>query len=118
MNIRKLTISVALAALLVAALALTVYSQRTESANDEIRILVGSISQQLPFDLTLILPTETGPQTVTVPVVLNLNLTVGPLDAINMDIQAAPALQFVSPLQVIEPISAGDAVTTGVVITE
>ncbi len=115
---RKLTISLALAALLVAALVLTVYSQRTESANDEIRVLVGGVSQQLPLDLTLVLPTESGPQTVTVPVVLNLNLTVGPLDAINMGIQAEPALQFVSPLQVIEPISAGAAVTTGAVITQ
>jgi hypothetical protein len=114
---RKLTYSVALALLLVAAFAITVYSQRTTAANDEMKVLVGGVSHQLPMDLTLVIPTDSGPQTVTVPIVLNLNLTVGPLSAIHMDIQAEQAAQFVSPLQVIEPLSAGEAITAGVAIT-
>jgi len=115
---RRLTYSIALALLLIAAFAVAVYSQRTTSTNDEIKVLVGGVTHRLPMDLTVVIPTDSGPQTVTVPVVLNLNLTVGPLSAITMDIQAEQPSQFVSPLQVIEPPSAGEAITTGVAITQ
>ncbi|MCC6168512.1 MAG: hypothetical protein IT329_14920 [Caldilineaceae bacterium] len=103
---RKLGTSLILAALLIATLAFTVYSQRSDSAGLEgVRILEGGVSHQLPVDITLVLPTESGPQTVTVPILLNLNLTVGPIDAINLDVQAESGVQFISPLRIVEPLT-------------
>ena len=115
---RKLTYSVALALLLIAAFAVTVYSQRAASTDDGIKVLTGGVSQSLPVNLTLVVPTDSGPQTVTVPIVLNLNLTVGPTNALDMDIQAEQATQFVSPLQVVEPVTTSEEITTGVTITQ
>lgn len=103
---RKLSTSLILAALLIATLAFTVYSQRSDSAALEgVRILEGGVSHRLPVDVTLVLPTDSGPQTVTVPILLNLNLTVGPIDAINLDVQAGSGVQFISPLHVVEPLT-------------
>lgn len=103
---RKLGTSLILAALLIATLAFTVNSQRSDSAGLEgVRILEGGVSHQLPVDITLVLPTESGPQTVTVPILLNLNLTVGPIDAINLDVQAESGVQFISPLRIVEPLT-------------
>jgi hypothetical protein len=115
---RKLSFSLILAALLIAALALTVYSQRTESASDAIRVLVGGVSQSVPVDVTLVLAGESGPLTVTVPLMLNLNLTVGPLDAIDVDIEATEGQQFISPLQVIEPITSSVEITPSSPLTD
>lgn len=116
---RKLGYSLTLALLLVATLAFTVYSQRdTTSPADGIQILEGGVHHTLPVDITLVVPTDSGPQTVTVPIMLNLNLTVGPLDAISLEVDAAQAAQFVSPLRVVEPITASAALTDSEELTD
>lgn len=117
---RKLGYSLTLALLLVAILAFTVYSQRnnTASSSDDIRVLEGGVHHTLPVDITLVVPTESGPQTVTVPIMLNLNLTVGPVDAINLEVEADQAQQFVSPLRVVEPITASAELTDSEALTD
>lgn len=107
----KLTTSLTLAALLIATLAFTlystVYSQRGDAVNlDDVRLLEGGVTHQLPVDVTLVIPTDSGPQTVTVPLMLNLNLTIGPVDAIHLDVQAESAVQFVSPLHEVHEVGA------------
>lgn len=117
---RKLSYSLTLALLLVATLAFTVYSQRSNTASpaSEIQILEGGVHHTLPVDITLVVPTESGPQTVTVPIMLNLNLTVGPVDAIHLEVEAEQAQQAVSPLRVVEPITASAELTDSEALTD
>jgi hypothetical protein len=111
---RRLWISIVLAGLLIAALGVTVFSQvvRPTAQSDEVRILQGGVSHQVPVSVTLIVPTESGIQTVTVPLLLNLNLTVGPLNAIDLAVDVPAPTQFVSPITAITPVTTTSAVTT------
>ena len=104
---RKFIYSATLATLLIALLAVTVYSQRTTSDDEPaVQLLQGGVSHQLPVDVTLVIATESGPQTVTVPIMLNLNLSIGPVGAVDLAVDAAQASQAVSPLRVVEPLTA------------
>jgi hypothetical protein len=119
---RKVVYSVVLATLLVAILAVTVYSQRDSNAQTddagEVQILEGGVRHQLPIAITLVVPTESGAQTVTVPLMLNLDLTVGPVDGLNLEVEAEQPMQFVSPLRIVEPLTATVAITDSEGITE
>lgn len=110
---RKLGYSIILAILLVATLAFTVYSQRAANSAEEtsVQVLEGGVRHQLPVDITLVVATDSGPQTITVPILLNLNLTVGPVDAIELNVAAESPIQFVSPLRVVEPITSATTLT-------
>jgi hypothetical protein len=111
--------------LLVAILAITVYSQRDSTAQtgdtgepEEVQILEGGLSHQLPIAITLVVPTDSGAQTVTVPLMLNLNLTVGPVDGLNLEVEADQPMQFISPLRIVEPLTATVAITDSETITD
>lgn len=118
---RRISTSLLLAALLIALLVVTVYSQVvTPTRTDEVRILQGSVTHQVPVSITLIVPSESGAQTVTVPLMLNLNLSVGPLNALDMAVDVPPVTQFVSPLSTVDTVtpatpitSTGESTTTG-----
>jgi hypothetical protein len=123
---RKIGYSVLLALLFVVILAFTVYSQPAAPAAEEpaVQVLQGGLSQQVPIAVTLVITSDSGPQTVTVPLMLNLNLSIGPVNALTMDVQAEQPLQVVSPLQVVAPlteaapVTATGAVTSGEAVTE
>jgi hypothetical protein len=117
---RKIGLSIALALILASVLALTVYSQRAaDSASDvAVRLLQGGVRHQLPIDISMVVSTTAGPQTVTVPLVLNLDLSVGPLDAIDLRVDAAQPIQFASPLQVIKPVTESATITGTDTVTE
>lgn len=101
---RKVLVSLLVGLLMIAAIGLTVYSQgATQAETPEVQVLQGGISQQIPVDVTVLVPTETGVHTVTVPIVLNLNLTVGPMEAAGLDVQVDTTSPFLSPLTVSAP---------------
>lgn len=100
---KRIGTSLILALFFVGVLGFTAFSQQTasdEAAADEIevQILEESIRQEIPVDITLLMSTTTGVQTVTVPIKLNINLTVGPIDAVDLAVEVQNASQFVSPL--------------------
>jgi hypothetical protein len=110
LSMRKFTISILIALLLVSMLAVTVWSQIGATDDEEngidengVTILQSSINQQLPVNITLLVPTETGVQTVTVPLMLNLSLSVGPMEGIELELEAEPAM-LTSPLTVPAPV--------------
>lgn len=109
---RKTWISVVLALLLVGVLAFTVYSQQTDSEDaPAVQVLRGGVSQSVPVELTLLMSTSTGVQTVTVPLQLSVNLNVGPMEAIDLNMALEPASQFVSPIAGVEAIVESAAIT-------
>ena len=110
---RRSAVSITLAVLLLSILVLTVYSQGTpaEELSSQIRILQGGFRQGIPVDVKLVIQTETGPQTVTVPIVLNLELTVGPVDALDLTVDVDAPTQFISPLKVMEPAQMSTEIT-------
>ncbi|HXF63879.1 MAG TPA: hypothetical protein VNK95_19805 [Caldilineaceae bacterium] len=120
-GLRRIGYSLLLALLLVTILALTVYSQRETGQDDEaaaVQILEGGVSHRLPIAVTLVVPSDSGPQTVTVPLMLNLNLTIGPVDGLSMTVEAEQPLQFVSPLRVSEPLTETAEMTDTRAITD
>lgn len=100
---QRISVSLLLALLLIAILGFTVYSQQSDSAPVGVQILQGNVTQQVPIDVTLLISTETGVQTVTVPLNLNVNLSVGPVEAVDMSVELEPASQFISPITVVSP---------------
>ena len=93
---RKIGTSVVLAVLLITVLAFVVYSQ--SGRTPAVKVLQGGVSHQIPMDITVLVPAGTGVQTVTVPIVLDLNLSVGPVNAIDMQVNVSQPAQFVSPI--------------------
>ena len=91
---RKIWVSVLLSVFLIAVLGFTVYSQQT-STNDAdsesnggpvIQLLQGGVEHHIPLDITMLLSSTTGVQTVTVPVTLKLDLSIGPVEALDIDV--------------------------------
>ena len=120
---RKAWVSMILATLLVGVLAFTVYSQQTGSTDSPagsaaVQVLRGGVSQTVPVELTLHLSTTTGVQTVIVPLQLSVNLNVGPMEAIDLNMAIEPATQFVSPITGVEAIVESAAITATESITE
>ncbi|MBV7329014.1 hypothetical protein KFU94_12290 [Chloroflexi bacterium TSY] len=119
---QKIWTGLALALIFVSLMIVSLYRQQNASAQDVaqtavITALQGGMNQQIPIDVTLLMSTETGVQTVTVPLQLNLNLTIGPVDAIDMKVDLQPASQFVSPITTVEQIFAPDTVTSTDTVT-
>ena len=99
---RKLLVSVLVSTLLLAGLGLAVYGQ----AGDQLAALAGplvvDVRQQVPVDVTLATSVgATGTQTVTVPMVLDLNLQIGLSSALTPAVtigEVTPARVTVSAL--------------------
>ena len=110
---RRIVLSVLFGLCLVAGVGLTVYSQSAGQAPaPQVQVLQGGLSQQIPVDVTILLPTETGVQTVTVPLLLNLDLSIGPVEALGLDVQVDTASPFISPLTVVGPsVESSTAIT-------
>ncbi|NJN81442.1 MAG: hypothetical protein HC802_03605 [Caldilineaceae bacterium] len=114
---RKFSISLVVGILLIVVLGLTVYSQSTSPVAPVVQMLQSGVSQQVPFDVQIQVPTESGVQTVTVPLVLNLNLTVGPVEALDMNLVVGQASPFVSPLTTAAPKTSVEVTTTSTITT-
>lgn len=111
---KRIGTSLFVALLFVGVLGFTAFSQQTTSSDaaaDEIdvQILEESIQQELPVDITLLISTTTGVQTVTVPIKLNIDLTVGPINAVDLSVDVQNAPQFVSPLDAAGDDASDDA---------
>lgn len=116
---QRILASLLFAVLLIGTLGYTVYSQQGDDAPVAVQILQGGVSQQLPIDLTLLVSTETGVQTVTVPLNLHVNLSVGPVEAVDLDVTVEQASSpFVSPIAVVEPVTSASEMTATESITE
>jgi hypothetical protein len=98
---RKIGTSLLLAGLLIVVLALVVYSQ--SGRTPAVKVLQGGVSHEIPMDITVLVPAGTGVQTVTVPIVLNLNLSIGPVNAVDMQVEVSQPAQFVSPIATVRP---------------
>jgi hypothetical protein len=113
---RKLWGGLLLGLLAVATLSLSVFSQTGQTSDatvaQEIQILQSEITHSLPVSVTVVLPTESGSQTVTVPLMLNLNLSIGPVEALDLSVEVEQAQQFVSPLAPAVPVTTTEPVTT------
>ena len=110
---QRISMSLLFAVLLIGALGFTVYSQQSDNAPVEVQVLSGGVNQQVPINLTLLVSTETGVQTVTVPLNLNVNLSIGPVEAVDLNVELQPASQFISPIAVVESgISVGEMTAT------
>jgi hypothetical protein len=88
-----------LALLLLVVLAWAVYSQNRAPA---VQVLQGGVSQQIPLEVQVLVPAANGVQTVTVPLVLNLNLSIGPVNAVDMRVNVQQGSQFVSPIATVK----------------
>lgn len=109
---KRTSAAILLALLMVTALVMSVYSQQTDPATAPIvQILQGGVHQEIPVNVTLQISTAGGIQTVTVPLKLDFNLTIGPIDAVDLDVSLEPATQFVSPLTVVAPVGSTEAIT-------
>lgn len=106
---KRIGTSVALALLFISVLGFTAFSQQSKSDEVEVQILEGGISQELPVDVTLLVSTTTGVQTVTVPLKLNINLTIGPVDAVDMSVDIQGGTQFVSPVSTVKSVEDEEA---------
>lgn len=115
---QRISASLLIAVLLLGALGFTVYSQQGDDAPVEVQVLSGGINQQVPVDVTLLVSTETGVQTVTVPLNLNVNLRIGPVEAVDLSVELEPASQFVSPIAVVESVTSVSEMTTTETVTE
>ncbi len=110
---KRISASILLALLMVTALVLTVYSQQfTTDKAPVIQVLQGGVHQEIPVDITLQISTDGGIQTVTVPLKLDFNLTIGPVDAVDLDVTLEPASQFVSPIMTVDTVEAADVEAT------
>jgi hypothetical protein len=96
---RKIGVSVVLALLLMVVLAWTVYSQNRTPA---VQVLQGGVNQQIPLEVQVLVPAANGLQTVTVPLVLNLNLSIGPVNAVDMKVHVQQSSPFVSPIATVK----------------
>ncbi|MEM7538749.1 MAG: hypothetical protein AAF639_41695 [Chloroflexota bacterium] len=112
---RKIWVSVVLSVFLITILGFTVYSQQTSTTEAEsdsgpvIQLLQGGVEHHIPLDITMLLASDTGVQTVTVPVTLKLDLSIGPVEAIDIDVNLSETEAFVSPLTIVEPVPEIDA---------
>lgn len=100
---KRISTSILFALLMMTILVVTVYSQQfTTNKAPVVQVLQGGVHQEIPIDITLQISTDGGIQTVTVPLKLDFNLTIGPIDAVDLDVKLAPADQFVSPITVVD----------------
>ena len=115
----RTALGVTLAVLLTSILAVAVYSQESspDQPSDQIRILQGGFSQGIPVNVTLVVPVASGMQTITVPIMLKLDLSVGPIDALDLAVEVEAPTQFVSPLRIIEPLRESPVITETITIT-
>lgn len=98
---RKIGTSTVLALLAIIVVAFVVYSQ--SRTTQSIKVLQGGVSHQIPMDITVLVPAGTGVQTVTVPIVLDLNLSVGPVNALDLQVDVSQPAQSVSPIATVQP---------------
>lgn len=109
---KRVSSTILLALLLLIVLVATVYSQQGSTADTPVvRVLQGGIHQEIPVNITLQISTETGVQTVTVPLKLDLNLNIGPVDAVDLDVSLEPATQFVSPITLVGAVEPTATIT-------